>query len=271
MEIVRAGYGQFDVRFGDWDANAAAIARMARSAEADLLVFPELAMRGYEFTSREEAIALAEPFGRGPTSVFARDLAATHKTALVIGYSECADGGAYNSCLLALPDGSLHNYRKIQLFNREKIWFLPGDRPGEVIATPLGRIGMMICADWLFPEVARSLAVRGAQIIAHPANLVLPWCQRAMFARCLENRVYGITANRIGTETRAGRTLTYTGGSQVMSPLGETLVSAPSDAEHVGVAEIRPALADDKTLMNRNDLIADRRPELYAGLWGERG
>jgi predicted amidohydrolase len=270
MDTIRAGYGQFDVRFGDWEANAAAIARIVGSVEADLLIFPELAMRGYEFTSQEEAVELAEPFGSGRTSEFARDLAATHGTALVIGYSERADAGAYNACLLALPDGRLHNYRKIQLFNREKIWFLPGDRPGEVIATPLGRIGMMICSDWLFPEVARSLAIRGAQIIAHPANLILPWCQRAMFARCLENRVYGITANRIGSENRAGRTLTYTGGSQVMSPMGETLVSAPADAEHAGVVEIQPALADDKTLMHRNDLIADRRPEMYAGLWKEK-
>jgi predicted amidohydrolase len=125
---------------------------------------------------------------------------------------------------------------------------------------------MMICFDWFFPECARSLALRGADIIAHPANLVLPWCQRAMFARSVENHVFTVTANRIGTETRAGRSLTFTGGSQILSPNGEQLVAAPVTGEHAGVTQVDLTMARDKTTAGRNDLFGDRKPELYPGL-----
>lgn len=125
---------------------------------------------------------------------------------------------------------------------------------------------MMICFDWIFPETARSLALQGAQIIAHPSNLVLQYCQRAMYARSVENRVFTITANRIGTEERAGRTLTFTGASQVLNPRGDTLVSAPGDEEHVGVAEADLTHADDKHITEYNDLMAQRRPDMYQGL-----
>jgi predicted amidohydrolase len=125
---------------------------------------------------------------------------------------------------------------------------------------------MMICFDWVFPETARCLALEGAQIIAHPSNLVLEWCQRAMFARSVENRVFTVTANRIGTEDRAGRKLTFTGASQIVSPSGEYLVRAPGTEEHVAVAELDPAEADDKHVTELNDLWQDRRPELYRRL-----
>ena len=87
-----------------------------------------------------------------------------------------------------------------------------------------------------------------------------------MFARCVENRVFAITANRIGTEDRAGRSLTFTGGSQVLSPIGEALHCAPTDADAVGVATITPSDADSKVIAERNDLFRDRRPDLYPGL-----
>ncbi len=266
---IRAGFAQFDVRFGDWAANAAVVRRLCAEAEdADLLVFPELAFSGYNFQNRDEAIAHAEPFRTGPSSQLIRELAASHGTTLVAGYAERSDYGAYNACLLATPSGGLYNYRKIHLFDREKDCFVRGEMPPPVIETPAGRIGLMICFDWFFPETARLLALGGAQLIAHPSNLVLPWCQRAMFARCVENRVFAITANRIGTEDRAGRSLTFTGASQLLDTIGETRVSAPVDAEAVATAALDPSDADSKRLNAHNDLFNDRRRSLYGGLLG---
>lgn len=261
------GYAQFLLAFGDREANLKSVERLATSAAAaDLLVFPELATTGYEFKDAQEVRKWAEPLGDGQTSALMLKLAAAHQTTLVIGYPELAGDKIYNAGMLATPEGGLHGYRKIHFFSREKVLFSPGDAPPPVIETPAGRVGLMICFDWFYPETARLLALRGAQIIAHPSNLVLPYCQRAMYARSVENRVYSITANRIGAEDRAGRKLTFTGGSQVLDIKGNVLVQAPTDQEHVGLVEIDPTLADDKRINEYNDLLNDRRAELYGGL-----
>lgn len=272
MKAVLA-YVQFDVCFANWKDNAWQVEQLAKEASAaDLMVFPELALTGYDFRDSTELDALAEPFGQGPTSGLLRRLAREHRAAVVMGYPEKTPEGVYNACMLALPSGALHNYRKLHLFNRERELFLPGDAPPPVFDTPAGRVGLMICFDWFFPETARCLALAGAQVIAHPANLVLGWCQRAMFARSVENRVFSVTANRVGEESRAGRTLAFTGNSQILDPDGETLAQAPASGEHVGMAEADLARADDKSVAEHNDLLRDRRPECYPDLAAaERG
>ena len=75
---------------------------------------------------------------------------------------------------------------------------------------------MLICFDWRFPETSRALALLGADVIAHPSNLVFPNAQKAMLTRSLENRVYTVTANRTGTERRPGGTVPFTGRSQIV-------------------------------------------------------
>jgi len=121
----------------------------------------------------------------------------------------------------------------------------------------------MICFDWQFPEAARTLALAGAQIICHPANLVLPWCQQAMKIRCLENRVFAVTANRIGTELNAGEKVSFTGQSQILNTKGEVLSSLSVSQEGTITAEINPEEANNKTVTERNDAFKDRRPEFY--------
>lgn len=260
-------YAQLDVKFGDLAANCERISQLvAEASDADLLVFPELATTGYEFMDKAEVVELSEPFPDGPTTRLLRVLAATHRTTLVVGYAERTAEGCYNACMLARPDGAVFNYRKAHLYDREREWFLPGDAPAPVIETPAGRVGLMICFDWFFPELARGLALSGAQVLAHPSNLVLPWCQRAMFARSVENRVFSVTANRVGTEARAGRTLTFTGASQILAPDGHTLVHAPAEGEHVGVAPADISDANNKRVSEFSDLFAARRPELYDAL-----
>lgn len=265
--MIRAGFVQFSPRFGDVSANLESISRTVRDhPDADLLVFPELAVCGYEFVDRDEAVSFGESAIDGATARCAAELAGERGTTLVIGYAERDGDRVYNACLLATPDGRLVNYRKLHLFDREKERFDPGDAPPPVVETPAGRIGLMICFDWYFPEVARVLALQGAQIIAHPSNLVLDKCQRAMFARSVENRVFTITANRYGTESRAGRDLTFTGASQILSPNGDLLAQAPVEGDYLGIAEINPAEADDKHATKLNNLFEDRRPEHYSGI-----
>jgi predicted amidohydrolase len=261
---MKIGFVQFAPAFGDVPANLNAIREAAaRSSDADLLVFPELAVCGYEFRDHAEALEHGESAQTGPTPELARTIAAAHDMTIVIGYAERDGDRVYNACVLAMPDGQSITYRKLHLFDRERERFDIGHTPPPVIETPAGRVGLMICFDWYFPEVARVLALNGAQIIAHPSNLVLDKCQRAMYARSVENRVFTVTANRYGTEDRAGRSVTFTGASQILSPNGDMLAQAPVEGDCVGTATINPAEADDKHATPLSDLFTDRRPEFY--------
>ncbi|MFX1289069.1 MAG: hypothetical protein ACFFFY_10995, partial [Promethearchaeota archaeon] len=109
----------------------------------------------------------------------------------------------------------------------------------------------------------RSLTLLGAEIIAHPSNLVLPYCQRAMTTHCLINHVFAITSNRIGKEVRGEDNFTFTGGSQITSYNGEVLSSAPKDDVFIDFIDIDVRKARDKKLNLFNDVIKDRRTEFY--------
>jgi predicted amidohydrolase len=253
---------QMRPEFGDVQGNARRAASMVGSELADLYVLPELALSGYLFESREEAGALAQEPGDGVFDDLS-DLAVERSAAVVVGFAERDGSALYNSSVMLTPDGKRHVYRKVQLFWGEKAVFEPGDRVPSVVQALGARLGMMICFDWIFPEVARTLALSGAQVLCHSANLVLPYCQDALVTRCIENRVFAACANRIGSESRAGEELRFTGMSEIVSPKGEVLVKASGDREEVLVAEFDPTMADDKAVTPENHLFADRRTDLY--------
>lgn len=170
--------------------------------------------------------------------------------------------------MLIGPNGVIGTYRKTHLFFEETIWFAPGDTGFRVLGIGPERsrisLGLMVCFDWYFPESARTLALKGADILCHPSNLVMPHCPDAMITRCLENRVFSITCNRTGYEERGGKPrLTFIGQSRIVSPMGEVLVSASPTADELSIVEIDPALARDKRLNAYNDLFAARRPVMY--------
>ncbi|MFW9830131.1 MAG: nitrilase-related carbon-nitrogen hydrolase, partial [Candidatus Thorarchaeota archaeon] len=169
----------------------------------------------------------------------------------------------FNAAIIASNEGVIDTYRKIHLYYKEKLWFSPGSQPLRVIEINDVKIGIMICFDWIFPETARTLALNGADIIAHPSNLVLPYCQNAMVTRCLENRVFAITSNRIGEETRGSDNFLFTGKSQITSYNGEILSSAPSDEIYVDFVDIDIEKARDKRLNELNDIFKDRQPKYY--------
>jgi len=263
--MFKIGFAQFSPARCDVAANVAAVERLLQGVEADLLVLPELANSGYLYASPETLVPFSEPGdGSGPFLSVLRRLADRTGGVIAAGFSERAPEGLYNSAAAVGAAGVIQVYRKTHLFAGENLLFLPGNTGFRIFQHAGARIGMMVCFDWFFPESARTLALRGAQIIAHPSNLVLPYCQTAMFARCLENRVFAVTANRYGTEELTDQRLTFTGASQVMTPRGERLSQAPIEGDCAAVVEIDPAAADDKRVTAANDLFADRRPEMYA-------
>jgi predicted amidohydrolase len=259
---MRAAAVQFKPEFGRVEANLDRILALMATQEADLFVLPELALSGYVFGSMDEALELSQR-ADGPELDRVAAAAAAMGAVVVVGFAERAGARVFNSALLAGPDGERAVYRKIHLFDREKELFAPGDRPPEVVEVRGVRYGLMVCFDWIFPETARTLALMGADVLCHPANLVLPYCQDAMVTRCIENRVFAVTANRTGTEARAGFALTFTGLSEIVSPRGAILARGSSDREEVLVAEIDPGAARDKLVTPANDILRDRRPDLY--------
>ncbi len=235
--------------------------------EADLVVLPELFTSGYQFTSRREVERLAEEIPGGYTTRRLIALARSKRLFIVAGLPERKGAGLFNSSILVGPEGFIDVYRKAHLFYEEKLWFSPGNTYLKVWDIGIARVGMMICFDWFFPEVARVLSLKGADIICHPANLVLPHCPNAMVTRCLENRVYAITADRIGYEERGEKErLAFIGTSQVVSPSGEVLCRASQDKEEVKILDIDPREARKKAVNRHNDLLKDRRIDLYAEL-----
>jgi predicted amidohydrolase len=261
---MKAGFYQFNPTFAEKEENLKKVFSAITDADADLIVLPEFFATGYQFVSQEEVSGLSEPIPNGYTTERLSELSRHKGIYLVAGLPERDGDRFYNSAVLSGPDGFIGVYRKTHLFFEEKLYFSPGNTGFKVWDTNVGRIGIMICFDWFFPEAMRALALMGADIIAHPSNLVLPYCPAAMPIRCLENRVFAVTANRIGEENRkAGQSLRFIGQSQIASPEGKIVMRAPENDEAILIAEINPEIARNKNLNALNNIFNDRRPEMY--------
>ncbi len=258
---MRVAIIQTNPEFGEAAANVEGALSLMESIQADLYVLPELFNTGYNFATSQEAERLAEG-ASGPTFKAIAAFAAREKAFVAYGFAEKADR-IYNSSALAGPSGLVGLYRKVHLYNRETLFFAPGNVGFPVFDLPFGKVGMMICFDWMFPEAARSLALKGAQLIAHPSNLVLPHCPAAMVTRCLENRVFTATADRVGRENRGGVDLTYIGKSEIVSPRGEILARLGENEAATAVADIDLSQGSEKKINEFNDLMKGRRPEQY--------
>ncbi len=261
---MKAAAYQFCPAFLDVEANMTQLAEVLLASDAELAVLPELCTTGYFFESHQELLHYSETSGGRTVAAF-REIAAEKKMIVVAGFPECDGDRVFNSAVIAFPDGTFQVYRKIHLFGAEKTMFAPGDE-GFLLAEWEGaKIGVMICYDWRFPESVRTLALKGAQIIVHPSDLVAApqlW-QPVMRVRSVENRVFTITADRNGTERRGGAELTFHGCSQITDTGGRVLAEADEDFTGWISAEIDPVKADNKRFSEWNDIFADRRPGMY--------
>ncbi len=258
--------------FGDLDGNRARAAEAvaaAVSAGAALIVLPELCTTGYAFADECQAREFGEP-ADGPTLAGWRALAEGHRVVIVGGFCELDDlGRPRNSAAVIGPNGLTHVYRKTHLWDREQTIFLAGDTPPPVIDTPAGRIGVAICYDAFFPEVMRDLALAGADLIAVPMNSPLegeptrPLAVEVVLALAAANvnRVYVAQADRCGAE----RGIEWAGASVICDPDGRLVAGPPADpgATALLTSPVDLARARVKGLGARNDVLADRRTDLY--------
>ena len=171
--MLKVGFYQFYPRFAEVENNLKNVLQKLQVVEADLIVLPELAFTGYHFRDKAELLPLAEDPANSRTIDALAELCASKNMYIVSGFAEKDADLLYNSAALIGPEGLIHTYRKIQLFLNEKNIFQPGNISLQVHKVKNVNIGMMICFDWIFPEVARSLTLLGADLICHPSNLVL--------------------------------------------------------------------------------------------------
>lgn len=273
---MRVGLFQFAPRHGDVRANLDRIAQALSAAEADLIVLPELCTTGYIFASRSELAALSEPVPGGPACDAMAALSRNRNATIVWGMAQSAGERIFNSAVMVTPQGEYHIYHKAHLFVDEKDLFDRGDSPFPVFDLPpvirhsdlvirhSTKVGLLVCFDHFFPEAARSLALRGAQVICHPSNLVLEYAHTNSITRAVENRVFWVLANRTGSETLGDKTLAFNGRSQIVAPSGRLLACAGPASDELLIVEIDPAEALDKKVTPKNDLFLDRRTDLYS-------
>jgi len=249
--------------FGEKKKNTEKVMNLIKqNGDGDILVLPELFNTGYNFISKEEAYSLAED-DAGETISALKDISTEEGIGIYTGILEKEDSNLYNSSYFIVNGVIIGKYRKMHLYGREKEIFNMGNMGFPVVSDNNIRFGMIICFDWIFPEAIRTLALKGAQVILHAANLVLPYCQDAMRTRAIENRLFIATANRFGIEERGGISYRFTGKSQIVSPDGNVLVKMGAEEENIKWVEIDPEMANDKNINPYNNLILDRREEYY--------
>ncbi|MBN2722461.1 MAG: acyltransferase [Deltaproteobacteria bacterium] len=263
---MKAGYLQYTPMLGEIRKNAENILEFIKShkpdEKIDLLVLPEMILTGYAFPDKASLSRVCSEEFNDFTLAFCKEVSSVTGGYTVAGYPEFKNGLFFNSAMLTDKTTLVGNYQKSHLFGLEKDVFEPGESGFKVFSTPDFNVGIMICFDWVFPESARTLALSGADIIAHPVNLVMPYCQRAMFARSLENGVFTISANRCGTENW-GSPLTFTGESIIYDPRGEMLARGPLDGQELKIVDMDISKAANKNLNSVNHLFKNRRTDLY--------
>jgi len=238
---------------------------MIEKTEEDLIIFPELAFTGYAYTNMQEVKDTSED----PNDEFAysistfRNFAIKNNKNIIYGFNEKSNDNFFNSSIFIKSDGSFSIYRKIHLFNREKLFFTPGDSGFFVEEFKGFNIGMAVCFDWIFPESFRTLSMLGADFIAHPSNLVLPYCQEANKIRSLENRIFIATSNRWGKEKNKDIEYDFTGMSQLTNPSGEIINRFSKNGNIVKTFDIDLNLSRNKYINDFNHVINDRRKEFY--------
>lgn len=235
-ETVDIALAQLSPGLRETETNIAAVRSVfAKHPEADLIVFPELFLSGYTATDVDELAILPS----GPELKALADAAQENSTALIIGAAERVNGEVANSAFCLDERGNIATvYRKVQLYGGEESdAFVPGD---ELLVVELCgvKVGLMICFDMEFPEVARALARAGAEMfVTISANMEPFGNDHAVFAsaRALENSLPHAYVNQVGPGDKG---LVFTGGSSIISPDGEFLAQAGSSEKTVVSARL---------------------------------
>ncbi|MGB9826597.1 MAG: nitrilase family protein [Desulfofundulus sp.] len=270
MEDLRIALVQMQVTIGNVKKNRdkmAAFVKEAAGKKADIILFPELCVQGY---NRERAREFAEPIP-GESTNYISQLARSFNMVVLAGLAE--DSGVekpYITQVVAYPDGRIEKYRKTHLGRSEKPYFTPGDQL-PVFETDKARFGIEICWDLHFPEVTTVLSLQGAEIIFAPhASPVIVGDRRDIWlkylsARAYDNSVFVAACNLVGP---AGENQEFCGGALVIDPKGNVIAEDFRGKEGLLLADLDSQLintirCNEATSMRHSFYLQSRRPELY--------
>lgn len=253
--------GQFEPVLGDKSTNLERMTKVFETAKeqaSDLILFPELCLTGYFIQDLDES--LAEPV-TGSSVRYMRNLCQEFQVHTVFSWPELGDDGKiYNSaCLIDRKGDVVGNYRKVHLYDREKEIFEHG-HSFDVFETELGRIGIMVCFDLDFPESARILNMKDADIILVPTNNFYPYeryQETYLKSRSMENEIPIAICNRTGKEQH----LEYFGESAVYDAHGHQLLKLNHENQSKTV-EVNVNINRDDNLSYK----ANRLPQTYTTL-----
>jgi predicted amidohydrolase len=259
---VKAALAQLDASVGDKMKNLKKLEKAVGAAKADLFLAGELFLSGY--MARDAFAQLAEPID-GPAVKTVRFIAQEYSTHVVFGMPEREESTKrlFNSSVLVAPDGKVASYRKVYLANfgpfEEGLYFGRGDGL-TLVETKLGKIGLLICYDAFFPELAKAYALQGADVLAiisaSPATSK-PFFDRILPARAIENALPVLYANLVGTELN----IVFQGGTQAIGPRGEDLGKAADFVESTVLSEVD--LRDVKTARTFRPTLRDTRKDMW--------
>jgi len=259
---VKAVLAQLDPAVGDKSKNLKKLEKAVAGAQADLFLAGELYLTGY--MARDAFAQLAEPLD-GPAVKTIQAVAAEHSTHVVFGMPEreLDTKRLFNTSVLVAPDGKVAAYRKVYPANfgpfEEGLYFARGEDL-TLVDTKLGRIGLLICYDTFFPELAKAYALAGAELLAiisaSPATSK-PFFDKILPARAIENALPVLYANLVGTELN----IVFQGGTQAIGPRGETLANAEDFVEATVAADVD--IRDVTTARGFRPTLRDTRKEFW--------
>lgn len=258
--MLKTAQIQFNPRVGESSQNFSKVEELfAKISDARLAILPELANSGYNFLNREQAFTLASTIEKSSYVEMLVETARKQNRFIVSGFHERDGDELFNTSLFISPKGEISKYRKIHLFMNEKEIFSKGNLGLPIFKMDGFKLGMLICFDYLFPEIWRIMGLKGAEIIAHPSNLVTYKAFKVVPAQAVINRFFILTTNRIGTE----RDISFSGRSFVVDPEGDVVVEASPDKEEILFSEIDPLRAGNKMITEKNHVFNDRFPQDY--------
>lgn len=266
---MKIAIAQIECKVGDVKANIdkiSGIIQKAAEAGSELVMFPEMADTGYEVS---RISAYASSWDPGPVEHIQK-AAKQNRIHVICGLSELADGCIYNVLAVVNSDGRISGkYRKTHLaaFSplEEHKTFTAGNCL-EIVQIGDFKAGLMICYDLRFPEVARSLALSGAEMLLLAAAWPFPRLRHwdmLIAARAIENQVFVVAANHVGANSMA----TFCGSSRIVDPYGVTVTSASQEREALMMAEI--SKTDLEYLRDAMPVFEHRREKLYRDTSGK--
>lgn len=274
---------QMDVQLGKVNENLESTIKLVKEAAlrgGEIIVLPELCNTGYVFNNYREVQLVAETVPGGKSVSLWSELARQLGVYIVAGIMEKCGNNFYNSSVLIGPEGLMGLYRKIHLFAEEKLFFTPGDLGLPVFKLPFGNVAMLICYDLRFFEAIRILMLKGADLICVPTNWIVLFDKKGIDERGYSmqnyivmtlantNQIFMCCANRIGME----RGVEFFGRSMIVGTSGWP-IAGPASGQNEEILLAKVNLGESKINKTRsmlNDIIKDRRTDIYDEMLGSR-